>query len=85
MSFKQRTAGSLSGCAMGCSTAFASTILTGCAIPNNTFERLRASAPDAWILAEKILGPEESLAPDMADRGYHRLRLSERMQWAIGI
>jgi len=31
--------------------------------PAQYFERLRASAPDAWILAEKILGPEESLRP----------------------
>jgi len=31
--------------------------------PEQYFERLRASAPDAWILAEKILEPGESLRP----------------------
>ena len=31
--------------------------------PEQYFERLRVSAPDAWILAEKILEPRESLRP----------------------
>jgi (1->4)-alpha-D-glucan 1-alpha-D-glucosylmutase len=31
--------------------------------PEQYFERLRASAPEAWILAEKILEPGESLRP----------------------
>jgi (1->4)-alpha-D-glucan 1-alpha-D-glucosylmutase len=31
--------------------------------PEQYFARLRASGPGAWILAEKILGPQESLRP----------------------
>ncbi|MGA2888098.1 MAG: malto-oligosyltrehalose synthase [Terracidiphilus sp.] len=31
--------------------------------PEQYFERLRASAPSAWILVEKILEPQESLRP----------------------
>jgi len=32
--------------------------------PQQYFSRLRAAAPDAWILAEKILQPSEVLRPD---------------------
>ena len=34
--------------------------------PQQYFDRLRARAPDAWIIGEKILEPGESAAHDLA-------------------
>jgi (1->4)-alpha-D-glucan 1-alpha-D-glucosylmutase len=50
--------------------------------PEEYFRRLRASAPEAWILAEKILQPEESLRsgwPIDGTTGYDFLNMCNRL------
>ena len=50
--------------------------------PEQYFERLRESAPDAWILAEKILAPEESLRstwPIAGTTGYDFMNVCNRL------
>ncbi len=56
----------------GCWTVCASTIRTGLRDPLEYFQRLRARAPEAWIVGEKILEPGEFLPPKLADRRYQR-------------
>ena len=51
--------------------------------PKQYFERLRSHDPDAWIIGEKILEPGRVVARELAHRGHHRLRLSERMQQPV--
>uniref|UniRef100_A0A7V4XU41 Malto-oligosyltrehalose synthase n=1 Tax=Acidobacterium capsulatum TaxID=33075 RepID=A0A7V4XU41_9BACT len=50
--------------------------------PKQYFERLRENAPDAWMVAEKILGPEEELRKDWpieGTTGYDFLNLCNRL------
>ncbi len=50
--------------------------------PEQYFERLRANAPQAWILAEKILQPNESLRPNWpiaGTTGYDFLNVCNQM------
>ena len=44
--------------------AFAWTIRTGCATPGNTSSACDAAAPEAWIVAEKVLQPGETMPED---------------------
>ena len=54
-----------------------SIIRMACAIRERYLERLRAAAPKAWIVVEKILEPGERLPRHMAGRGHDGLRLSQ--------
>ena len=68
---------SCAGSPPGRSTASASTTRTACATPAGYLARLRAAAPDAWLVVEKILEHGEEL-PALAGRRHHRLRRPRR-------
>ena len=59
-----------------------SIIQTDCAIPQLYFERLRAGSPQAWIVAEKILQPEESLRTGWPIDGTTGYDFLECVQWS---
>ena len=52
--------------------------------PRQYLERLRAKAPDAYIVAEKILESGEWMRPDWPVEGNERVRLFERVQRGAG-
>ncbi len=69
---------SWSGCATAFSTECAWIIPTGCAIPSNILSGCARVLPQAWILAEKILQPGESLRsswPIAGTTGYDFLNM----------